>query len=148
MGISMSEPTGPPPHTALVVDDDDDVRAVSVRMLGHLGIEATAVASGEQAVALLTASPSTFSLVMLDLNLASLSGKSTFEQIRGVRADIPVLFVSGGRPREISAPHSRFLEKPYSIADLRRQLGELLPDPGGRSASRSRFGSVAPQERR
>jgi CheY-like chemotaxis protein len=141
MGISMSEPTGPPPHTALVVDDDDDVRAVSVRMLGHLGIEATAVASGEQAVVLLTASPSTFSQEMLDLKLASLSGKSTFEHI-------PVLFVSGGRPREISAPHSRFLEKPYSIADLRRQLGELLPDPGGRSASRSRFGSVAPQERR
>ena len=141
----MFEPTDASPHEALVVDDDDDVRAVSVRMLEHIGIEATAVASGEQAVSLLRASPAAFSLVMLDLNLSSLSGESTFEQLREARADIPVLFVSGDRPRETPAPpHSRFLEKPFSIADLRRRLGELLADPGEQPPSRARIDTAAP----
>jgi CheY-like chemotaxis protein len=140
----MFEPTdAQPSKTALVVDDDDAVRAVTVRMLDHVGIAATSVSAGEQAVSLLTEAPDAFAFVMLDLNLASLSGEGTFEQIRSVRPDIPVLFVSGDRQCEIEAPSTSFLEKPFSIACLRRQVVDLIASDGSEWGGWARIGTAS-----
>lgn len=127
--------------TALVVDDDDAVRAVTVRMLDFVGVASRVASSGEEAVSILTQDPDAFAVVMLDLNLPTLSGESTFAQLRDVRPDIPVLFVSGDRHCEISAPGTHFLEKPFSIAGLRRQLSGFLDRDAGAAPGWAHFGT-------
>ena len=121
----MADELDPPPIAALLVDDDVTVRQVASRMLARTGVEAVAAESGEQAIELLSAQPNGFAVVMLDLNMPSMSGESTLTRLRSVRPDIPVLFVSGDHQPALSEPRLGFLQKPFSIASLRAALATL-----------------------
>jgi len=113
----------------LVVDDDDAVRKVSVRALEFKGFEATAVATGEEALQRLQTGE--FDCMILDLTMPELSGTETLLQVRAEFPMLPVLLSSGYQERSVEAllaqdRHLGFVPKPFTPAQLAEHVGEVL----------------------
>ncbi len=114
----------------LVVEDEFLIRLTLTEVLGDEGFDVTEAADGEQAVALLGSNGS-FDLVMTDVNLpGKVSGWAVADAARAHRADLPVVFVSGGAQPPAGrrpSPHDAFVQKPYSPSDItavaRRMVG-------------------------
>jgi len=71
-------------------------------------------------------------LVVLDLLMPGLSGEETLIQLRAIRADVPVLLISGYSEGDIlrrlgsSRAPLAFLSKPFSRSALEDKLREML----------------------
>ena len=88
-------------------------------------------ASGEEALALLTAAREEIDLVLLDLTMPGLDGRETLKRLRESGSRVPVLFSSGfagAEPaalcRELDA--QGFIPKPYSMQVLLDAVREAL----------------------
>lgn len=68
----------------LVVDDDEVIRLVGVAQLRHLGLDSTAVSSGDEAVAVMASSGDRPDIVLMDVVMPGLDG---LEATRLIRAD-------------------------------------------------------------
>lgn len=115
----------------LLVDDEGSVRAVARQMLERMGFQVESAVDGGDALEILAQNPRRFSCVVLDISMPGMSGEDCFAQIRGLRPDLPVLFSSGCSELSLveslaEAPLTSFIQKPYSIASLRRVLHILL----------------------
>ncbi|HVH99712.1 MAG TPA: PAS domain S-box protein [Enhygromyxa sp.] len=137
-------------RSALLVEDDDQVRVTTACMLEELGISVHATADASQALALVALRP--FDVVVTDLVMPGMDGGALALELRRTRPDVPVLFVTGytrdaAFHRGEWPERSRLLPKPFSIDDLSNALFALMADvvdaqhqqlnrrrpPGGRS---------------
>jgi DNA-binding response OmpR family regulator len=73
----------------LIVDDDATLRQTLTRILQRANIKATAVASGQEGLTLL--SQQTFDLVYLDLRMPDMSGMEALKIIHARFPDLPVI---------------------------------------------------------
>ena len=125
--------------TALIVDDDSQMRHLLSLILTSLGFKVTECGSGTQALKTLVRQ--TMRLIVVDLKLPGMDG---FEVIRGVRSylgitQVPIFVISGFREikNEITALNlgaNGFLYKPFTqekfaayIKSLQR--GTAAPGP-------------------
>lgn len=117
----------------LVVDDEEQLREISVTMLRTLKYRAAAVGSGEEAIAYLE--NASVDLLLLDMLMEpGLSGRETFELVRrrwpGQKAVIATGFSS---THEVQATLRQgaggFIKKPYSLTELGRALRRELRNP-------------------
>jgi DNA-binding response OmpR family regulator len=120
--------TGPPaprPIMArgrvLVVDDEQRIREVLVRILHARGIEADAADDGTAAVAM-TAFKS-YDLVILDLLMPGQDGFSTLREIMRRRPDQPVLVLScltdpGSKMAGLGLGADDYVPKPFHVGEL------------------------------
>ncbi|MFH1217292.1 MAG: response regulator [Pseudomonadota bacterium] len=79
--------------TILVVDDDEGLRLLFVRMLAGAGYLPEYAENGRQALELL--SRKSFSLVLLDIEMPLMSGMEVLEQLRKNKQDQAVIMVTG-----------------------------------------------------
>lgn len=126
-------PAKPGRGRLLVVDDDDAVRLFCERALSRAGYSVATASDGVQAVERFTAEPDTFDAVVLDLTMPELSGAEVLQRIVSVRADVPVLLISGYNEHEAIA-HVRgglagFLAKPFDTTELLTTLNAILAGP-------------------
>jgi signal transduction histidine kinase/CheY-like chemotaxis protein len=118
----------------LVVEDDPSVRRLAMDTLRHQGFRVDSAADGREAIALLEASAEPPHLVITDLVLPHLSGRTVRQAVETQYPGVPVLYISG-YPGE--AIESRgwldegvpFLQKPFSPRELVRRSRELLEPP-------------------
>jgi DNA-binding response OmpR family regulator len=117
-------------RTALVVDDDDDIRALIAAVLARAGYRIGAVDSG--APALVTAHADPPAVYILDVRMPEMDGH---EVCRRLKADphtsAPVLMLSAeASDRDIAAGYAAgcddFLPKPFSPRELLNRLDSLL----------------------
>jgi PAS domain S-box-containing protein len=114
--------------TILVVDDEPEVRAVLEDMLETLGCEVETAGDGAEAIELFSASPDSFSAVILDMAMPTMGGAETLQALRAVRSDIPVIICTGydqDQAFQENGP-SAFLQKPFKRATLMNTLEEVL----------------------
>jgi len=115
----------------LVVDDDDQVRAVAVRQLTSLGYRVIAAASGAEALDLLRVVPDV-DLLFVDVMMPDgMSGRECAEQAQTLRPDLKVLFASGYFEgalvqRGDIEKSVEFLVKPYRKKDLAEKVQQIL----------------------
>ncbi len=125
---------------ALVVDDDDSLRAVLAAQLRGLGVECAEAANGAEALQL--AGKVQPDLLILDVRMPTLDGFQTVEALRqGPLRHVPVLVytVNEPGPAERDALRlgvTRFLTKSRAseeelLAAVRALLGEHLPAAQG-----------------
>ena len=120
------------PGHALVIDDEEPVRAVATQLLGHIGLTARAAADGRTGLALFRENPGQFDVVLLDLMMPGFSGEETLAALRAVRRDVRVLLVSGYSEgdllRRLGREHGKlsFLAKPFTRDALADKLRALL----------------------
>ncbi len=123
--------TEPPARTVLLVDDEDDVRAVTQHMLERLGCTVLLAADGRQGVDVFRANANLIDAVIVDLTLPRLSGEQAFGEIRRIRPDARVILMSGfddarTTSRLTADGLAGFLRKPFSVADLRATMEDAI----------------------
>ena len=118
----------------LVVDDDDAVRDVSGLVLQRAGMRVHAERDGRSAIEELRRRPSEFSAVLLDLTMPDMSGDAVFAALREIRADLPVVLISGysaadvhGRIADLSI--DGFVKKPFRPGELVEALQRAIAPP-------------------
>lgn len=79
----------------LLVDDETDVREVGAEMLGALGFETETAESGVAALAIVTADPERFCLVITDHQMPDMSGLGLAIELAESAPSLPLLLLSG-----------------------------------------------------
>nr|WP_207198409.1 MULTISPECIES: sigma 54-interacting transcriptional regulator [Alteromonas] len=113
----------------MLVDDDKSLlRLLTIRLEGE-GYEVTAVEDGQSALRKLQ--NDNYDVVLSDLRMPGLDGLSLFEEIMGIRKDIPVILMTAhGTIADAVAATQRgvfgFLPKPVDHDELRALLQKAL----------------------
>lgn len=113
----------------LLVDDDEDVRAVARLSLERVG-GWTVVPAGSGAEAVATAAEGAFDAVLLDVMMPDVDGPATLALLRPLLGpDVPVVFLTAksgeaGGLRALGA--AGVLAKPFDPMALPRELDALL----------------------
>jgi len=114
-----------------VVDDDASVRAGVASLIRSAGLEAKALASGQEFLALQR--PEIPSCLVLDVQLPGLSGLDVQQELVRSGANLPIIFLTGYGDipmtvRAIQAGAAGFLTKPFEkeelLSAIRRCFGQ------------------------
>ena len=114
--------------TALLVDDEELVRASTADMLVELGYMVIEAGSGEEALQLLGNGLAP-DLLITDHLMPGMSGAELARRLRSERPDLPALVMSGYADVDGIAADLPRLTKPFRSADLATAIAELLPAP-------------------
>lgn len=113
----------------LLVEDEDMVRAVAERALSRAGYEVTACPGGEEGLSAI-AEGGEFDVVVSDVVMPGMDGPVMVREIRKLRPDIPVLFMSGYAEeqlrRDIDIPDMHFIAKPFSVQAISDKVGAVM----------------------
>ena len=124
----MSDKASSNPNLLLVDDDKSLLRLLTIRLEGE-GYHVTAVEDGHSALKKLQ--NDNYDVVLSDLRMPGLDGLSLFEEIMGIRKDIPVILMTAhGTIADAVAATQRgvfgFLPKPVDHEELRTLLQKAL----------------------
>ncbi len=117
--------------TVLVIDDEATVRGVTQRIVQALGFEAMAAQDGAQGVEIVRDRGDSLVVVLLDLTMPNMDGETAFREIASIRPGLPVILMSGYNEGDAVARFAGkglagFLQKPFTVDDLRKQLRAAL----------------------
>jgi CheY-like chemotaxis protein len=141
------EPISPPPQpsgslrgseTILIVEDQDEVRKLTRRMLEARGYRVLVAASGADALRLSGAvqAAEQIDLLLTDVIMPGMSGREVALLLGPAHPHMRVLFVSGYTDESIVhegilEPGIAFLQKPFTAEALARKVREVLDAPRG-----------------
>ena len=119
----------PPSPVILVVDDDDFVRGISVRILTDAGYRVSAARNGLEALEQLYQSCP--DLLITDSTMPELDGTALIREARSRFPDLPILRISGSFGSSPARDHLpadiETLDKPFDhdelLAAVARQVG-------------------------
>jgi len=118
----------------LVAEDEESVRRLTCQILQKHGHEVLAAGCGAEAIQLAACPAGDIHLLISDLVLPDMDGRSLAGEIRKQAPEAAVLFVSGYT--EQTALHrgslparAEFLTKPFSASGLMNKIQELLREP-------------------
>ena len=112
-------------HLILVIDDEEGLREMTAFMLQDAGYDVMTAKDGAQGVALFKQHHAEIALVLQDMSMPKMSGRACVQALRAIRADVPVLLMSGYHESEFG-DLGAFLGKPFSAKDLRKKVASLL----------------------
>jgi two-component system cell cycle sensor histidine kinase/response regulator CckA len=122
-------PRSPVPRgaeTILLVEDEDGVRRVVETMLTRHGYNVLSTTSCEEAIAFAKTYVGRIHLLITDIVMPGMSGRTLAESLVAQRPQTKVLYVSGyGGPVE-SDTTSGFLQKPFTTDDLVRKIRDMF----------------------
>ena len=139
--------------TILVVDDEPSVRETIGRVLAAEGYEVLLAASGAEALRIATSHG--IDLVVLDLNMPTMSGWEAFERLTSDNPFLSVIIVTA-RPNQLFAALGAgavaLLEKPFDYPKLLEEVRNALKEsPKARlqrlAGRQSDFHYLAPSEK-
>jgi len=120
-------------RAVLLVDDDDQVRAVATALLEELGFEVLAVSSGAAALDELEERRD-FALVLTDVAMPGMSGVDLANAVRAKGNPPPILFATGYADLQAFGEELSdevVLKKPYRITDLASRVQTVLQQSRG-----------------
>ena len=114
----------------LVVDDEEDVRALVREILRAAGYDTIPARNGEEALELLRARPEV-DLVLTDVMMPGVDGPTLERRIAGDWPGLPVLFMTGYPAETLRAlgilpPGEPPIQKPFPIRELVRKVRKAL----------------------
>ncbi len=121
-------------RSILLVDDEAMALTLVKKILGDAGFEVTTAQSGFECLDLVRQPPYGFHIVLLDLTMPFMGGEETFQRLRELRPDLPVVLCTGFIQQEklnrlMSAGLAGFLRKPIApdeiVSHVRATLASL-----------------------
>jgi len=118
-------------ETVLLAEDEDAIREFIKKLLKEYGYKVITASSGQEAINEFKAHKDKIQLVLLDVIMPNKNGKDAYDEIKKIRPDIRVLFMSG-YPADIIHKHDiiekgfAYIEKPASPTKLLRKIREVL----------------------
>jgi len=118
-------------ETILIVDDEDLNREVTGELLESMGYKVYKAGSGQEAVAVYMEKKNRIDLILLDMIMPGISGGETFDLLREINPNVPVLLTSGyninKQVRQIlDRGCNGFLQKPFHPEKLSRKIRKIL----------------------
>jgi nitrogen-specific signal transduction histidine kinase/CheY-like chemotaxis protein len=128
-----TRPAGGFHATVLLVDDNDQVRQVTRRLLERLGHEVLDASGPEAAIAICDRWEGEIDLLLTDLVMPVMDGVALSREIRARRPTTVVLYMSGYAERDpfgrVFPEGGQYIEKPFDLATLERAVRALSPWP-------------------
>ena len=112
------------PRRVLLVDDDPLVLMATADMLRELGHEPIEMTSAKKALEAVHGGERP-DLAILDYAMPEMSGVALAELLRETYPELPMLLATGYSEREKPGGNLPRLDKPYTLAELGRQIGLL-----------------------
>jgi PAS domain S-box-containing protein len=119
----------------LLVDDQKEVIRIERLILEVLGYRVTTRLSGREALETFVAAPSTYDMVITDMNMAEMSGETLAQELMAVQPDIPVILLTGyhegmTRDKARTMGIKDFLMKPVKLKEFSAIIREVLDHQG------------------
>jgi CheY-like chemotaxis protein/two-component sensor histidine kinase len=120
--------------TALVIDDDEDVRALAEDVLRRAGMEVLTAADGHEGVKIFGSHADEIRIVLLDRTMPTLSGSDALNAIQEIRPDTKIVVVSGYSEETVTTELqgrslAGFLQKPFLPETLMARVRTALASP-------------------
>ena len=117
--------------TLLLVDDEDVIIRVAMKMIARLGYEGLVARNGLEAIEIYQTHPTQISLVVLDMVMPKMDGPKTFNKLKKINPNIKVLITSGyGITDKVNKMLARgaegFIQKPFDLDQLSQAIGKIL----------------------
>ncbi len=130
-----STPSAPTPvggsETVLVVEDQEEVRKLTKRVLEARGYTVLAARNGAEALEIVARHPNRIHLMITDVVMPGMNGREVARLACARRSDLKVLYVSGYTgeavlQHRLLEPGVAFLQKPFTPDVLARKTREVL----------------------
>jgi signal transduction histidine kinase/CheY-like chemotaxis protein len=138
---AAAPPRGAPEQIILVVEDEEQVRTMTVEALRELGYQVVDAPDGATALARLS-ELARVDLLFTDVVMPGMNGRELADQVRALRPGTPILFTTGYTRNAVV--HNgmldagvAFLAKPFTIDQLARKVAEAVASGGDISPSPS-----------
>lgn len=131
----VMEPDHAPGRAILVIDDEEPVLDVVRRFLEIAGHQVTCASSGQQGVEQLTAGKA-IDLIVLDLMMPREDAQVTFQRLRQIAPEVPVLLCTGlaesqTAPWLLRQSRTALLRKPFRMNELWHAVSAQLVNGRG-----------------
>ena len=118
-------------ETVLLVEDNVQVRELAQTVLEEQGYTVLGAEDGQEALQLAADHTGPIHLLLTDVIMPGMSGKTVTEQLSRTQPDLKILFMSGHSDETIAHhgvldPDVAFLPKPFSPTVLARKVREVL----------------------
>ena len=120
-------------ETILVVEDEEPVRQLAVRMLKKLGYKVLSAPDGPKAVALCEGYREPIDLILTDVVMPEMGGREAVERLQGIHPEAKALYMSGYTDNVI-VHHgvldrgTKFIHKPFTLEGLAGKVREVLDE--------------------
>ncbi len=122
------------PHgkeTILLAEDDMPARMTAKTILEEFGYNIIEAGDGEEAVNKFSENIDKIQLIIMDMIMPRMDGRTAFEQIRRIKPDIKVIFTSGYlsemmKVRDIIEEELNFISKPVAPDELLMKIREVI----------------------
>jgi PAS domain S-box-containing protein len=118
-------------ETILLVDDEEFVRDLGVRILSRAGYNVLTATNGKEALDLFEKERTQISLVILDLIMPEMGGKECLKELRKIDPQLKVLIASGlsadpSTKESVEMGTRGFVSKPFRMKELLQQVRKVL----------------------
>jgi CheY-like chemotaxis protein len=117
-------------ETILVVEDEEDVRALTCEFLKSSGYSVLEAGNGAQALEVVASHAAQIQLVVSDMVMPKMSGALLAERLKTALPEVPVLLVSGyaefSAASDTGSRPAAVLQKPFARASLVEKVREML----------------------
>ena len=127
----MGEELSKPIKKALIIDDEEPLREIISEVLSLVDIESVKAENGSAAIKIVEEQKDEIDLLLIDFYMPEMSGEETYEKLKGLLPNCPVIFMSGYDFSEqfVSEPgcaRKLFIKKPFTIAQLQETVSSLV----------------------
>jgi two-component system cell cycle sensor histidine kinase/response regulator CckA len=118
-------------ETVLVVEDEEEVRKLAVRILQKQGYKVLEASQGNEALFICEQHEEPIHLLVTDVVMPGMSGRELSERLTSLRPEIKILYMSGHTNSAIVhhgvlEPGVNLLQKPFTPEALARKVREVL----------------------
>lgn len=116
--------------TILVVEDEQQVRTLIVRLLERRGYQVLEAENGRKALEAVKDNVGQLALVITDLVMPEMGGEALMRELAKLRSDLPCLCMTGYTQEEVASLHglesTNVIEKPFSPAAFLSRVESLI----------------------
>ena len=119
-------------ETILLVDDEQSVRAIVLKILRRAHYNVLEAENGEAAIRIAEAHQGKIDLVITDMFMPGLRGREVVERLAPTRPGLRALFISGYADQDARTGvpgGANFLNKPFSGKELATAVEKVLKGP-------------------
>ena len=128
----MSAPDSEQKETILLVDDEQSVRSIVLKILRRAKYHVLEAENGETALQIAANHPGKIDLVITDMYMPGLRGPEVVERLAPTRPGLRALFMSGYADQDARTGvplGANFLNKPFSGQELASAVEAVLKGP-------------------
>jgi two-component system cell cycle sensor histidine kinase/response regulator CckA len=127
--VSKEVPRGN--EMVLIVEDEETVRKLAMRMLKGLGYRVLAAPEGGGALLLCEEFKEPIHLILTDVVMPGMSGRKLVDRLKEIHPEMKVLYMSGYTDNAIVhhgvlEEGTNFIQKPFTLDGLARKVREVL----------------------